>query len=72
MEISNFLLWQCAYAELYFTDTKWPDFTTKEFETILKSVFKRERRFGGLGDNSLDKTVINAAKNKENYSQENL
>ena len=70
--ISNFLLWQCAYAELYFTDTKWPDFTTKEFESILKSVFKRERRFGGLGDNSLDKTVISAAKNKENYSQENL
>ena len=46
--VSNFLLWQIAYAELYFTPTKWPDFTPREFERILSSVSQRERRFGGL------------------------
>lgn len=44
--ISNFLLWQVAYAELYFTQTKWPEFTPKEFEEILQKVACRERRFG--------------------------
>lgn len=70
--ISNFLLWQCAYAELYFTETKWPDFTTKEFESILKSVTNRERRFGGLGDNSLDKTVKISQENKALFGRENI
>ena len=46
--VSNFLLWQIAYAELYFTPTKWPDFTPSEFGRILSSVSQRERRFGGL------------------------
>lgn len=44
--VSNFLLWQIAYAELYFTETKWPDFSTLEFQEILEAVSKRERRFG--------------------------
>jgi undecaprenyl diphosphate synthase len=44
--VSNFLLWQIAYAELYFTETKWPDFTKTEFGKILEAVAKRERRFG--------------------------
>jgi len=44
--ISNFLLWQIAYAELYFTDTKWPDFSAGEFRGILEDVSRRERRFG--------------------------
>ena len=44
--VSNFLLWQIAYAELYFTDTKWPDFTGDEFKKILLEVSQRERRFG--------------------------
>lgn len=44
--ISNFLLWQLAYAELSFTKTKWPDFTTKEFRSIVEEVRDRERRFG--------------------------
>ena len=44
--VSNFLLWQIAYAELYFTDTKWPDFTGDEFKKILSEVSQRERRFG--------------------------
>lgn len=46
--LSNFLLWQSAYAELFFTDTLWPDFTTKELETIIKKFRTVERRFGGL------------------------
>lgn len=46
--ISNFLLWQIAYAELHFTPTKWPDFTPSEFSKILESAGKRERRFGGV------------------------
>ena len=44
--VSNFLLWQIAYAELYFTNTKWPDFSPEEFCEILDIVSKRERRFG--------------------------
>ncbi|MBA1437376.1 MAG: di-trans,poly-cis-decaprenylcistransferase [Epsilonproteobacteria bacterium] len=46
--LSNYLLWQAAYAELFFTDTLWPDFTTKELEKIIKKYKKVERRFGGL------------------------
>jgi undecaprenyl diphosphate synthase len=46
--LSNFLLWQAAYAELFFIDTLWPDFTTNELEKIIKNFTKRERRFGGL------------------------
>jgi len=46
--LSNFLLWQAAYAELSFTDTLWPDFTTNELEKIIKDFTKIERRFGGL------------------------
>ena len=40
------MLWQCAYAELYFTDTYWPDFDTQELDKALASYQKRERRFG--------------------------
>jgi undecaprenyl diphosphate synthase len=47
--ISNFLLWQMAYAELYFTPTRWPDFTPFEFKKILEEVSHRERRFGNVG-----------------------
>lgn len=46
--ISNFLLWQLSYAEFYFTQTLWPDFTAKELDTILASFTQRHRRFGGL------------------------
>jgi undecaprenyl diphosphate synthase len=46
--LSNFLLWQSAYAELFFTDTLWPDFTCKELEKIIQKFTKIERRFGGL------------------------
>ncbi len=44
--ISNFLLWQLAYTELYFTDTLWPDFNENEFALAVQSYQKRERRFG--------------------------
>ena len=44
--ISNFLLWQLAYSELYFTDTLWPDFNHKAFGQAIKSYQSRERRFG--------------------------
>jgi undecaprenyl diphosphate synthase len=46
MRISNFLLWQLAYAEIYVTDTLWPDFNQKELHLALSSYQKRERRFG--------------------------
>lgn len=46
--LSNFLLWQSAYAELFFVDTLWPDFTTQDLEKIVKKFTKIERRFGGL------------------------
>lgn len=48
MRLSNFLLWQCAYAELFFTPTLWPDFNAKELERILQEFYQRNRRFGGL------------------------
>jgi len=44
--LSNFLLYQAAYAEIYFTDTLWPDFTKKEFEKILRWFKKQKRKFG--------------------------
>ena len=46
--MSDFLLWECAYAELYFTPTLWPDFTVAEFEAALENFRQRERRFGRL------------------------
>lgn len=46
--LSNFLMWQAAYAELFFVDTLWPDFTVKELEKIITKFKKVERRFGGL------------------------
>ena len=47
--ISNFLLWQCAYSELFFTDTLWPDFKKEDLEAALADFAGRERRFGALG-----------------------
>ena len=46
--ISNFLLWQCAYAEFYFTDVLWPDFDTKELDKAIAVYNSRDRRFGGV------------------------
>ena len=47
MRLSNFLLWQAAYAELYFTDCLWPDFGAAEIDAALASFASRDRRFGG-------------------------
>jgi len=48
LRISNFLLWQCAYSEFYFTDTLWPDFNEIELRKAIAAFQKRNRRFGGL------------------------
>lgn len=48
--VSNFLLWQMAYTELYFTDTLWPDFDAQGLDHALDSFAKRQRRFGFTGD----------------------
>lgn len=48
--ISNFLIWQLAYSELYFTDTLWPDFDREAFELALESFSGRQRRFGHTGE----------------------
>ena len=53
MRVSNFLLWQLAYAELYVTPTLWPDFRTKDLLLALVSYQQRKRRFGGLNEPSL-------------------
>ena len=47
--ISNFLLWQCAYSELVFVDTLWPDFGKDDLERAIAEVRRRERRYGGVG-----------------------
>ncbi|MCR5088692.1 MAG: di-trans,poly-cis-decaprenylcistransferase [Oscillospiraceae bacterium] len=46
--ISNFLLWQCAYSEFYFTDVLWPDFTPKELDKAIAVYQQRDRRYGGV------------------------
>ena len=46
--ISNFMLWQLAYSELYFTEVLWPDFTEKEFLKAVEIYSKRNRRFGKI------------------------
>lgn len=46
--LSNFLLWQAAYAELFFSKTLWPDFSVGELETIVSEYLQTERRFGGI------------------------
>jgi len=48
MRISNFLLWQAAYSEFYFTETLWPDFTKDEFLLAIQDYQRRERRFGAI------------------------
>jgi undecaprenyl diphosphate synthase len=59
MRISNFLLWQISYAELYFPKKYWPEFKGKDLEEAIKVYQKRERRFGGIGNRDV--------KQKDNY-----
>ena len=48
LRLSNYLLWQLAYTEFYFTDVLWPDFTKKELEKAIEQYNSRDRRFGGV------------------------
>lgn len=50
IRISNFLLWQIAYSEIYVTDLYWPEFNEKELDKAISSFNKRDRKFGGLKD----------------------
>ena len=48
IRVSNFLLWQCAYSEIYVTDVLWPDFTKETLNEAIAAYQKRDRRFGGI------------------------
>jgi undecaprenyl diphosphate synthase len=52
LRISNFLLWQAAYSELYFTDTLWPDMTSQSVDDAIIAFYSRKRRYGGLDKNT--------------------
>ena len=66
--ISNFLLWQSAYAELFFTKTKWPDFTSNELVDIFNQFSKRKRRFGSISQKKeLQETLCLASKQKNSF-----
>lgn len=54
MRLSNFLIWQAAYSELYITPTYWPDFDRDELKKALNSFCKRSRRFGGLSNDDAE------------------
>ena len=54
MRISNFLLWQCAYTEFYFTETLWPDFDKEELNAAVRAYQSRERRFGQTSEQVMD------------------
>jgi len=47
--LSNYLLWQLAYSELYFTEVLWPDFSSRDYHQALADFVSRKRKFGGLG-----------------------
>lgn len=51
LRLSNFLMWQAAYSELYFTSTLWPDFTETDFDQALQDYHRRQRRFGAVATN---------------------
>lgn len=59
VRISNFLLWQCAYAELYFSDKLWPDFDGDELKKAVANFHERQRRFGMTGD-QIEAGALNA------------
>jgi undecaprenyl diphosphate synthase len=50
LRVSNFLIWQAAYSEWYFTPTYWPDFDKEEYRRALKAFVQRDRRYGGVSD----------------------
>ncbi len=52
--VSNFMLWQIAYAELYFTEKLWPDFRREDFYEAIVDFQKRDRRYGMVNENTLN------------------
>jgi undecaprenyl diphosphate synthase len=60
LRVSNFLLWQIAYAEIYVTETLWPDFRRADLFAAIIDYQKRERRYGGLADSSR-RVIVNAS-----------
>src|SRR5262249_33584675 len=60
MRVSNFLLWQIGYSEIYVTETLWPDFRRPDLFAAIIDYQKRERRFGGLNENAR-LAVVNAS-----------
>jgi undecaprenyl diphosphate synthase len=55
--LSNFLLWQLAYTELYYTEVHWPDFTIEELHKAIQDYEKRNRRFGGVKEKKIGELV---------------
>ena len=53
MRVSNFLLWQAAYSEFFFTDRLWPDFGEADIDAALAAFAQRDRRFGGIRPNEV-------------------
>jgi len=60
--LSNFVLWEISYAELYFTDVLWPDFTLQDLSMAIKDYYSRNRRYGGdnVGEDNAVETIISA------------
>jgi len=59
--LSDFLLWECAYAELYFTARMWPDFDGDDLASAVSDFYRRERRFGAVGEAELHAARIPSA-----------
>ena len=64
MRVSNFLIWQGAYSELYVTDTLWPDFNRECIIEAIRDFYKRKRRFGGLDPEDSAKAILKEEKNE--------
>jgi undecaprenyl diphosphate synthase len=69
MRISNFLLWQIAYAEIYVTNKLWPDFDGTDLLDAISNYQKRERRYGGLGNGGASPEVLAALEDAELASE---
>ena len=64
LRVSNFLIWQGAYSELYVTDTLWPDFNRECIIEAIREFYKRKRRFGGLDPEDSAKAILKEEKNE--------
>ena len=58
--LSNFMLWDLSYAEMYFTQTLWPDFTTEDLDRAIEEFAGRERRFGGNAETAVEAKIVKA------------